>query len=71
MQFDGILRVKFELGLFENPMPNPAVKSNFGKPEYAQVSLEAARESLVLLKNDKEYFTAHEEQKSSRNRSDR
>jgi beta-glucosidase len=48
-----ILRVKFELGLFENPMPNPAVKSNFGKPEYAQVSLDAARESLVLLKNDK------------------
>lgn len=48
-----ILRVKFELGLFDNPMPNPAVKQNFGKPEYAQVSLEAARESLVLLKNDK------------------
>jgi beta-glucosidase len=47
-----ILRVKFELGLFENPMPNPVVKNNFGKPEYAQVSLEAARESLVLLKND-------------------
>lgn len=46
-----ILRVKYELGLFENPMPNPAVKSNFGKPEYSQVSLEAARESLVLLKN--------------------
>lgn len=48
-----ILRVKFELGLFENPMPNPSVKSNFGKTEYAQISLEAARESLVLLKNDK------------------
>lgn len=47
-----ILRVKFELGLFDNPMPNPAVKRNFGNPEYAQVSLEAARESLVLLKND-------------------
>ncbi len=47
-----ILRVKFELGLFENPMPNSAVKANFGKPEYAQVSLEAARESLVLLKNE-------------------
>ena len=31
-----ILRVKFELGLFENPMPNPSVKTNFGKPEYAQ-----------------------------------
>ena len=48
-----ILRVKFELGLFENPMPNPAVKGNFGKPEYSDVSLQAARESLVLLKNDK------------------
>lgn len=48
-----ILRVKYELGLFENPMPNPTVKSNFGKAEYAQVSLEAARESLVLLQNNK------------------
>ncbi len=48
-----ILRVKFELGLFENPMPDPAVKANFGKPEYVAASLEAARESLVLLKNDK------------------
>ncbi len=47
-----ILRVKYELGLFENPMPNPAVKNNFGKAEYAQVSLDAARESLVLLKNE-------------------
>ncbi len=48
-----ILRVKYQLGLFENPMPNPAVKNNFGKPEYAQVSLEAARESLTLLRNEK------------------
>jgi beta-glucosidase len=47
-----ILRVKFELGLFDNPMPNPSVKQNFGKPEYIQASLDAARESLVLLKND-------------------
>jgi beta-glucosidase len=48
-----ILRVKYELGLFENPMPSAAARNNFGKPEYAEVSLEAARESLVLLKNDK------------------
>jgi beta-glucosidase len=47
-----ILRVKYELGLFENPMPSEAVRANFGRPEYAEVSLEAARESLVLLKND-------------------
>ncbi|MCD9185909.1 MAG: glycoside hydrolase family 3 C-terminal domain-containing protein [Pyrinomonadaceae bacterium] len=46
-----ILRVKYELGLFENPMPSESAKNNFGKAEYAQYSLEAARESLVLLKN--------------------
>lgn len=48
-----ILRVKYELGLFENPMPKPELKSNFAKPEYVQASLDAARESLVLLKNEK------------------
>ncbi|MGI8467397.1 MAG: glycoside hydrolase family 3 N-terminal domain-containing protein [Pyrinomonadaceae bacterium] len=47
-----ILRVKYELGLFENPMPSQSATSNFGKPEYAQTSLEAARETMTLLKND-------------------
>jgi beta-glucosidase len=47
-----ILRVKFELGLFENAMPDPALQTNFGKAEYPQVALEAARESMTLLKND-------------------
>ncbi len=47
-----ILRVKFELGLFENPMPNPAVKNNFNKPEYVDASLQAARETMTLLKNE-------------------
>ncbi len=47
-----ILRVKFQLGLFENPLPNPSVKSNFGKPEYSEVSLQATRETMTLLKND-------------------
>jgi len=46
-----ILRVKFELGLFENPMPNPALKSKVGLSESRAVSLEAARESMTLLKN--------------------
>lgn len=46
-----ILRVKFELGLFENPAPNPALKSRFGLPESRQVSLQAAQESMTLLKN--------------------
>jgi beta-glucosidase len=46
-----ILRVKFELGLFDNPMPSPAVKNNFNKPEYVTASLQAARETMTLLKN--------------------
>jgi beta-glucosidase len=46
-----ILWVKFELGLFEKPMPDASLKSKFGLPEYRQVSLEAARESITLLKN--------------------
>lgn len=47
-----ILRVKFELGLFEKPGPNAALKSKFALPEYRQASLEAARESMTLLKNE-------------------
>jgi beta-glucosidase len=46
-----ILKVKFELGLFDNPMPNPALKSKMGLPESRQAALQAARESMTLLKN--------------------
>jgi beta-glucosidase len=46
-----ILKVKFELGLFENSMPNAALKSKIGLPESRQASLQAARESMTLLKN--------------------
>jgi beta-glucosidase len=47
-----ILRVKFELGLFESSMPDKTLLANFGRAEYPQVALEAARESIILLKND-------------------
>lgn len=46
-----ILRVKFELGLFEKPVPAAALKSKFALAESRQVSLQAARESMTLLKN--------------------
>src|SRR5438552_18388496 len=49
-----ILKVKFELGLFENPMPNAALKSKIGLPESRQLSLPAARESMTLLKDTNE-----------------
>jgi beta-glucosidase len=47
-----ILRVKFELGLFENALPNPALASNFGTNASRGVALDAARESMTLLKNE-------------------
>lgn len=47
-----ILRVKFELGLFENAMPDPALASRVGTAESRRVSLEAARETMTLLKNE-------------------
>jgi len=47
-----ILRLKFELGLFENPYPDPAWKSKVGSHEFRQVSRQAAEEAITLLKND-------------------
>lgn len=46
-----ILRVKFELGLFDKPVPDPALKAKIGLPASQQASLQAARESMTLLKN--------------------
>lgn len=46
-----ILRVKFRLGLFENPRPDPALKAAFHKPEFEAANLAAAREAVTLLKN--------------------
>ena len=49
-----ILRVKFELGLFENPRRPDAerIRTEIGTAEHAELNLEAARRSLVLLRND-------------------
>lgn len=46
-----ILRVKFDLGLFQNSMPDTSLRANFGLPEYPQAALQAARESITLLQN--------------------
>ncbi|MFT4230869.1 MAG: glycoside hydrolase family 3 N-terminal domain-containing protein [Microbacterium sp.] len=49
-----ILRVKFELGLFENPRrPAPErIESVIGSRRHTALNLEVARRSLVLLRND-------------------
>nr|3WLI_A Chain A, Beta-D-glucan exohydrolase isoenzyme ExoI [Hordeum vulgare subsp. vulgare]3WLO_A Chain A, Beta-D-glucan exohydrolase isoenzyme ExoI [Hordeum vulgare subsp. vulgare]6JG1_A Chain A, Barley exohydrolase I [Hordeum vulgare subsp. vulgare]6JG2_A Chain A, Barley exohydrolase I [Hordeum vulgare subsp. vulgare]6MD6_A Chain A, Beta-D-glucan exohydrolase isoenzyme ExoI [Hordeum vulgare subsp. vulgare] len=48
-----ILRVKFTMGLFENPYADPAMAEQLGKQEHRDLAREAARKSLVLLKNGK------------------
>lgn len=45
-----ILRVKFQMGLFD-AIDNPALTSAIGSPEHRQVARECVSESLVLLKN--------------------
>jgi beta-glucosidase len=48
-----ILRVKFELGLFEHPMPDTtALQTTIRSPEHLALAREAVQKSLVLLKND-------------------
>jgi beta-glucosidase len=47
-----ILLLKFKLGLFDNPYPEPAAAANFGLPEYQTLALQAAHEAMTLLKND-------------------
>lgn len=47
-----ILQLKFDLGLFENPYTEKEAVKNFGKKEYKEVALEAALESITLLKNE-------------------
>ncbi|BEL12641.1 glycoside hydrolase family 3 N-terminal domain-containing protein [Actinoplanes sichuanensis] len=49
-----ILRLKFELGLFENPRTPDAARQAevIGHPDHTALNLEIARRSLVLLRND-------------------
>jgi beta-glucosidase len=47
-----ILTVKYQLGLFDDPLRGIESKTVIGSPESRQVSLEAARESITLLKNE-------------------
>lgn len=48
-----ILEAKFRLGLFENPYADEAESMNIRLcPEHRSTALDAARQSIVLLKND-------------------
>ncbi len=47
-----ILTTKFELGLFEHPLPDEQAMASVGSEEHRAVAREAVRRSLVLLKNE-------------------
>jgi beta-glucosidase len=48
-----VLRVKFALGLFDRPMVDPGLNAKvYRSQEHLALSLESARESMTLLKND-------------------
>ncbi len=47
-----ILRLKFEIGLFDNPYPSADRIPQLRAEENVAAALNAARESLVLIKND-------------------
>ncbi len=46
-----ILRLKFELGLFEDPLPGLSLADEVGSARDRRVALQAARESVTLLRN--------------------
>ncbi len=48
-----VLRVKFALGLFDHPFVDPALNPRVPRSEaHLAISLQSARESMTLLKND-------------------
>ena len=49
-----VLQEKFALGLFDNPITDPAGLSQINSPAHVALALKAAEEGVVLLKNDKQ-----------------
>ena len=47
-----ILRVKYQMGLFQSTATDPALTAAVGSPEHRAVARQCVRESLVLLKNE-------------------
>ncbi|XP_042043493.1 beta-glucosidase BoGH3B-like [Salvia splendens] len=48
-----ILRVKFVMGLFEDPLAEPSLAKHLGSQEHRELARDAVRKTLVLLKNGK------------------
>ncbi len=51
-----ILRVKFQMGLFDNPYPDENLKKQFASASSEQTNLEASEESISLVKNENNFL---------------
>ncbi len=49
-----ILWVKYQLDLFEKPYPDKSLKAGFASKEFRAANVQAAEESITLLKNDRQ-----------------
>ena len=49
-----ILRIKFQLGIFESTATDPKLTASIGSLEHRAVARQCVRESLVLMKNEKQ-----------------
>ena len=58
-----VLRLKYRLGLFDHPIWSIVPYDKFASEEFAKVSLQAAEESEVLLKNKKDLLPLKKGQK--------
>jgi beta-glucosidase len=47
-----ILAIKMQVGLFDNPYPNKELLKDFANDEFTAINLNAARESIILTKNE-------------------
>lgn len=58
-----ILRVKFQLGLFENPFPDKELIKNIATKEHTAANLNAAQESIILAKNEDDFLPLKKDKK--------
>lgn len=58
-----ILRVKFQLGLFENPFPDKELIKSIGTEQHTTANLKAAQESIILAKNDDDFLPLQKDKK--------
>lgn len=58
-----ILKVKFKLGLFENPYPKDYDYSEFNSAKHQALSYDAAKDCVTLLKNENDILPLNKNQK--------